>query len=42
MKLNTLEMILNVLKNENHRIEIRKEIGEKALISLERMLELAE
>ena len=42
MKLNTLETILDVLKNENHRIEIRKEIGEKALISLERMLELAE
>ena len=42
MKLNTLESIFNVLKNEDRKVEVDEEIRKRALISLDRMLELAE
>lgn len=41
MKLNTLESILSVLEKEDKVIEINEELRTKALIPLERMLELA-
>lgn len=41
MKLNTLENVLNVLKTEENAVEISEDVREKALIPLERMLELA-
>ena len=41
MKLNTLEAILSVLKNENNEIFVDEEIRQKALKPLERMLSLA-
>lgn len=42
MKLNTLEGILSVLQREDHEVKICEEVRRKALIPLERMLELAE
>lgn len=42
MKLNTPESILRVLETEENEVLISDEIREKALIPLERMLELAE
>jgi len=41
MKLNTLESVLSVLKNEDRTVEISEDIRRKALIPLDRMLELA-
>ena len=41
MKLNTPERILHVLKTEQNSIEIDEEIRKKALIPLDKMLELA-
>ena len=40
MKLNTLNKIYEVLLNENNTVEINEELRKKALIPLERMLEL--
>lgn len=40
MKLNTLQNVLSVLENENNEVIISEDIKEKALIPLERMLEL--
>lgn len=40
MKLNTLKNVLSVLENENNEVIISEDIREKALIPLERMLEL--
>ena len=40
MKLNTLEKLLSVLKKEDNEITISEEIRNKALLPLERMLEL--
>lgn len=41
MKLNTLESILSVLENEDRTVEISEDIRQRALIPLDRMLELA-
>jgi len=41
MKMNTLQKLYNCLLNENPQIEISKEILNKALLPLERMLELS-
>lgn len=41
MKLNTLERVLSVLENENNAVEISEDICRRALIPLNRMLELA-
>jgi len=41
MKLNTLESVLSVLENEDRTVEISEDIRRKALIPLDRMLELA-
>lgn len=41
MKLNTLEGILSVLENENNEITVSEDIRRKALVPLEKMLELA-
>ena len=41
MKLNTLESVLSVLLNENNEIEVSGEVCQKALIPLNKMLELA-
>lgn len=41
MKLNTLEKLLYVLENEENEINVSKDICERALIPLDRMLELA-
>jgi len=41
MKLNTLENLLHVLENEDNEVFVSDEIREKALIPLDRMLELA-
>lgn len=41
MKLNTLEKVLYVLENEDNEIIIDEGIGEKALVPLNKMLELA-
>jgi len=41
MKLNTIESVLSVLKNEDNTVEISEDIRRKALIPLDRMLELA-
>ena len=41
MKLNTLENVLHVLKTEENAVEISEDVREKALIPLDRMLELA-
>lgn len=40
MKLNTLKKLLNVLKNEDNEIVLSEEKRQKALLPLERMLEL--
>ena len=40
MKLNTLDKLLRVLENEDNEIEINEDIRIKALLPLERMLEL--
>ncbi len=40
MKLNTLEKLLNALKNEDNEIVLSEEKRQKALLPLERMLEL--
>lgn len=42
MKLNTLEDIYNALKNENEEINVDREISNKALNCIERMLEVSE
>lgn len=41
MKLNTLESVLSVLENEDRIVEISEDIRRKALIPLDKMLELA-
>ena len=41
MKLNTIESVLSVLENEDRTVEISEDIRRKALIPLDRMLELA-
>lgn len=41
MKLNTLEKVLDVLEQENRVVEVGREVRERALLPLERMLELA-
>jgi quinolinate synthase len=41
MKLNTLEKIANVLESEKNQITLSEEQINKALLPLERMLELA-
>lgn len=41
MKRNTVENVLSVLKNEDHVIEVAEGIRQKALIPLDKMLELA-
>lgn len=41
MKLNTLENVLSVLEKEENEVEISEEVRGKALIPLDRMLELA-
>ena len=41
MKLNTLESILSVLKKEDRIVEVSEDVRRKALIPLDRMLELA-
>lgn len=41
MKLNTLENILSVLEKEDRTVEISEEVRRKALVPLDRMLELA-
>ncbi len=41
MKLNTLESVLSVLEKEDRTVEISEDIRRKALIPLDRMLELA-
>lgn len=41
MKFNTLEGILSVLENENNEITVSEDIRRKALVPLEKMLELA-
>ena len=40
MKKITLEKVYNCLKNETNKVEIEKEIMDKARISLKRMIEL--
>lgn len=40
MKLNTIEKVLKVLENEENQVEVNDEIREKALLPLNRMLEL--
>lgn len=40
MKLNTLEALLSVLEQENHTVEISDEVRTRALLPLDRMLEL--
>lgn len=41
MKLNTLENILSVLENENNEVIVSVEVMKKALVPLDKMLELA-
>jgi len=41
MKMNTLEKLYNCLKNESPKIEVPKNIREKALLPINRMLELS-
>lgn len=41
MKLNTLESVLSVLENEDCIVEVSEEVRQKALVPLDRMLELA-
>lgn len=41
MKLNTLENILSVLQNENNEVIVSEEVMKKALVPLDKMLELA-
>jgi len=41
MKLNTLESVLSVLEKENNTVEVDEDMRRKALIPLDRMLELA-
>lgn len=41
MKLNTLESVLSALENEDCTVEVSEEVRQKALIPLDRMLELA-
>ncbi len=41
MKVNTMEKLYNCLLNESPKIEVSKEIREKALIPIQRMLELS-
>lgn len=40
MKLNTIEKVLKVLENEENQVEVNDEIRERALLPLNRMLEL--
>ena len=41
MKLNTIEKVYNCLLNETPEIQIDKEIAEKAIIPIRRMLEIS-
>ena len=41
MKQNTLENVLSVLKNEDQEVEVSEDLRQRALIPLDRMLELA-
>ncbi|MBQ9921066.1 MAG: quinolinate synthase NadA, partial [Clostridia bacterium] len=41
MKLNTLEAVLSVLENEDKEVKVNEEVRRRALIPLDRMLELA-
>ena len=41
MKKNTLDKVLAVLKEENNTVEVSEDVRRKALIPLDRMLELA-
>ncbi len=41
MKLNTLERVLSVLEKEDRTVEVSEDVRQKALIPLDRMLELA-
>ena len=41
MKLNTLDKLLKVLETEENPIEVDEETKERALVPLNRMLELA-
>lgn len=41
MKLNTLENVLSVLEKEDRTVEVSEDVRRKAMISLDRMLELA-
>ena len=41
MKFVTLEKVLHVLENETNVVTVSEELREKALLPLERMLELA-
>jgi quinolinate synthase len=41
MKLNTMEKLLNALKNEQPAIELPENVIEKARIPIERMLEIS-
>ena len=41
MKLVTLEKVLDVLENETNVVQVSEEVSKKALIPLEKMLEIA-
>lgn len=41
MKLVTLEKVLDVLENETNRVQVPEELSKKALVPLEKMLEIA-
>lgn len=41
MKLVTLEKVLDVLENETNRVQVPEELSQKALVPLEKMLEIA-
>ena len=41
MKKNTLDKVLEVLEKEDNTVELSEDIRQKALIPLDRMLELA-
>jgi Quinolinate synthase len=41
MKLNTIEKVYNCLLNETPEIKVDKEIAEKAIVPIRRMLEIS-